>query len=128
MLIIVQGDISISHHFFNLGKDISWQISRIKCWNDDLKMLTEVQKPQLVGSLMGPPPLFVVSFSGVDDPKSPLIQPARDGTVLSFCSDSINFLLEADRDALTAKFKLFHDGTIIKEVTSCFEDYQVSPL
>lgn len=136
MLIIAKGDISISHHFFNLGEDVSWQISRLKCWNDSLTaVIDETDTPGMLKgtgkeSAWPSSPLTVLSFSGDDNATSAntLVVPQMNGDVITFSTDTINFLLLMGKDTVTAKFQLLHDGSKIKEVTSGFEDYQVSLL
>lgn len=128
MLIVVQGDISISHHFFNRGKEISWQISGMKCWNEHLReVLNEVQTPESIQNSRFPP-LMVASVASDHDSIPSTIQCSVHGILCSYRSGSINFLLESDNDELTAKFQLLHNGIKINEVVSCFEDYQVSLL
>ena len=136
MLIIAKGDILISHHFFNLGEDVSWQISRLRCWNDSLTaVIDETDTPGMLKgtdkeSAWPSSPLTVVSFSSDDNATSAntLVVPQMNGDVITFSTDTINFLLLMGKDTVTAKFQLLHDGSKIKEVTSGFEDYQVSFL
>ena len=133
MLIIAKGDISMSHHFFNLGEEMSWQISRLRCWNGSLgAVIDETKKPQAlelvtIGSPC-PTSLMVVSFTCPSDLNSPpvTVTPSYDSDVVSYCSDSTNFQLELDNGMLTARFRLLLNGTKIKEICSSFEDYQVS--
>lgn len=135
MLILVKGDVSTSHHFFNLGEDESWQISRLKCWNAELNAIIDESKYAAFGDLdtnwMATVPSFVVLSihpfdSHLSGTNSPLIHPDIQGNQVRFSSPFVKFLLESDgNDFMTAKFQLLHNGIRMKEVTGSFEDYQV---
>ena len=133
MLVLVKGDISISHHFFNLGEQVSWQISRIKCWNqalesivDEAHILTGQVSDSAEANLTTPlPPLAAFSFYSKNPETSGPIDVTEDGNIGNIRSGSLGLFLKERCGSLTASFQLWHEGSLVNDISCPFDECQV---
>ena len=131
MLVLAKGDISISHHFFNHGNQVSWQVSKIKCWNQAFAtVIDEANHSKPVGFDGATvedftnqlPPLSAFSFSseGANPVDSTSI-----GNTINYKTGPLSMLIDCGGKSLTSTFQLWYEDLMIDEITNVFDDCQL---
>ena len=131
MLVLAKGDISISHHFFNHGNQVSWQVSKIKCWNqalatiiDEANHLKSVVFSETAGGDITKlqPPLSVFSFSA-ENPKGECpMDVTSNAYSINFETGPLKMLLECGGKSLASTFQLWYEDSMIDEISHVFDD------
>ena len=119
--------------FFNLGEQVSWQISRIKCWNqalesivDEAHILTGQVSDSAEANLTTPlPPLAAFSFNSKNLETSGPIDVTEDDNIRNIRSGSLGLFLKERGGSLTASFQLWHEGSLVDDISCPFDECQV---
>ena len=133
LLVLILGEISMSHHYFNVGKHYSWQISRSKVRNNAIeKVIKGLQHGSSKAEKF--PTALVMSLTADNSTRSaealartifPIMENNRSVSYISK-DNPISFHLLEVGSGLRSKCQLKFCRTVVDEVVSSFEQYEVS--
>lgn len=125
LLLLVRGNITATNHYFNVGKDHSWQITRVKIMNIELERLIM----QLHCEQFHTPQMIILSLPpNTSDSTPQLVSPTKCQGKLSFIcpNNPMSFNLQEAGEGYTSNFQIRLNEKVVDEVTGCFSDYEVS--
>ena len=132
LLVLILGEVSMSHHYFNVGKHYSWQISRSKVRSNTIEKL--IKEHQIRSSKAEKFPTALVmsltadNYKHTEEAAARTVSPLLDNRSMSYISkdNPMSFHLLEAGSVLKSKCQLKFGETVVDEVVSSFEQYEVS--
>ena len=135
LLVLILGEISMSHHYFNVGKHYCWQISRSKVRNNAIeKVIKELQNGSSKAEKF--PTALVMSLTSDNKKLSEEAVPRivfpimeNNGSMSYISKDNpMSFHLIEAGSGLRSKCQLRFGETVFDEIVSSFEQYEVGVI